>query len=387
MNDQLSAEELAAMSAAMSAPKTETQVETPETQVEETKQEATEVVVENTQTQENTQAATTEKVEVTETKVESTPPPATKTLEEYIAEKSGGKFKSWDEIESQINAPKVEFANEEIQKLNELAAKGIKLDEEFFEIQRKDYENSEDASFILKDALRYRDNMKGLSETTLNVQLNKKYNYDEWKDKDQEDMTPEDLANEEIMLRDAEEAQGWLINFKKERTLPTQVDPKKIEANQQQARLAQENWEKYVDAELHSKVTNLTTPIEVENGEVKEKFVYEISESDRKEISNTMKLMTSDINVLFNRFMYKDEQGNTQINHRKVFEMLVKEKSYDTAVKNAYKDGKAVGAKNFVEKDLKNIDFKAQEGMTNKGTPQTEAEAIAAAMKAQNVKF
>lgn len=387
MNDQLSAEELAAMSAAMSAPKTETQVETPETQVEETKQETTEVVVENTQTQENTQAATTEKVEVTETKVENTPPPVSKTLEEYIAEKSGGKFKSWDEIESQINAPKVEFANEEIKKLNELAAKGIKLDEEFFEIQRKDYENSEDASFILKDALRYRDNMKGLSETTLNVQLNKKYNYDEWKDKDQEDMTPEDLANEEIMLRDAEEAQSWLINFKKERTLPTQVDPKKIEANQQQARLAQENWEKYVDAELHSKVTNLTTPIEVENGEVKEKFVYEISESDRKEISNTMKLMTSDINVLFNRFMYKDEQGNTQINHRKVFEMLVKEKSYDTAVKNAYKDGKAVGAKNFVEKDLKNIDFKAQEGMTNKGTPQTEAEAIAAAMKAQNVKF
>lgn len=387
MNDQLSAEELAAMSAAMSAPKTETQVETPETQVEETKQETTEVVVENTQTQENTQAATTEKVEVTETKVENTPPPVSKTLEEYIAEKSGGKFKSWDEIESQINAPKVEFANEEIQKLNELAAKGIKLDDEFFEIQRKDYENSQDASFILKDALRYRDNMKGLSETTLNVQLNKKYNYDEWKDKDQEDMTPEDLANEEIMLRDAEDAQNWLINFKKERTLPTQVDPKKIEANQQQARLAQENWEKYVDAELHSKVTNLTTPIEVENGEVKEKFVYEISESDRKEISNTMKLMTSDINVLFNRFMYKDEQGNTQINHRKVFEMLVKEKSYDTAVKNAYKDGKAVGAKNFVEKDLKNIDFKAQEGMTNKGTPQTEAEAIAAAMKAQNVKF
>lgn len=387
MNEQLSAEELAAMSAAMSAPKTETQVETTENQVEEAKTETIEAKVETTQTQENTQTETIEKVVSPETKVESTSPPATKTLEEYIAEKSGGKFKSWDEIESKINAPKVEFANEEIQKLNELAAKGIKLDKEFFEIQNKDYETTQDASFILKDALRYRDNMKGLSETTLNVQLNKKYNYNEWKDKDQEDMTPEDLANEEIMLRDAEEAQSWLINFKKERTLPTQVDPKVIEAKNEQARLAQENWEKYVDAELHSKVTNLTTPIEIENGEVKEKFVYEISESDRKEISNTMKLMTSDINVLFNRFMYKDEQGNTQINHRKVFEMLVKEKSYDTAVKNAYKDGKAEGAKNFVEKDLKNIDFKAQEGMTNKGTPQTEAEAIAAAMKAQNVKF
>lgn len=387
MNEQLSAEELAAMSAAMSAPKTETQVETTENQVEEAKTETIEAKVETTQTQENTQTETIEKVVAPETKVESTSPPATKTLEEYIAEKSGGKFKTWDEIESKINAPKVEFANEEIQKLNELAAKGIKLDKEFFEIQNKDYETTQDASFILKDALRYRDNMKGLSETTLNVQLNKKYNYDEWKDKDQDDMTPEDLANEEIMLRDAEEAQSWLINFKKERTLPTQVDPKAIEAKNEQDRLAQENWEKYVDAELHSKVTNLTTPIEIENGEVKEKFVYEISESDRKEISNTMKLMTSDINVLFNRFMYKDEQGNTQINHRKVFEMLVKEKSYDTAVKNAYKDGKAEGAKNFVEKDLKNIDFKAQEGMTNKGTPQTEAEAIAAAMKAQNVKF
>ncbi|HYD90272.1 MAG TPA: hypothetical protein VEA37_02155, partial [Flavobacterium sp.] len=155
----------------------------------------------------------------------------------------------------------------------------------------------------------------------------------------------------------------------------------KLQADTQKS--AQENWEKFVDNELFSKVTNLS--VTIDEG-TKEAFDYKISESDRKEISGTMKLLTKDSGVLFNQFAEKDGSGNLQINHRKVFEMLVKNKAFDEAVKHAYRDGKAEGAKKEI-KDLKNISFKPNESQPTNAAPKTEEEAIALAMRAQGKKL
>lgn len=365
------------------APVTEEQV------VTEVKEEAP--VVENKVEEVKTEEVKTEEVKAEAPKVEETKvePVITKSIDELIAEKTGGKIAKWEDVEKVLNAPKEEL-DPEVKHWNELKKKGIKLDKEFFDLQAleiekvgtKEYSGPlDDPRNLLVEAQKRK---TGLSEATIRFQMEKKYNLSEWQDKEEADLTIEDKANREIMMMDADSELQWLKNYKAERTFVKATDPAeiaKVEAEQRQQR---ESFEKYIDEELFTKVKNLTVVTDEKSGE---SFEYKVSEADRKDISNLMKSFASDGQALFNRYAEKDINGNVSMNQEKLFRDLLKAKAFDEAVKHARNDGKAEGEKKFIKEDLKNIDFKQNEGQVNQGAPRTEAEAIAQALRKNNLKI
>lgn len=389
---ELSDEEIAAAQQTLAPTKVET-IEPTETPI------AT-PVVENTAPADSslktTEAKTEEKVDapVVETKTEETPVP-TKSFEEYLAERSQGKYKKWEELEQDLNAPREEFANEKVKHWNELEKKGIKLDKEFFELQSLNLDDDEmNPEDVILQAMRRKDDYSGLSERTLKRELDKKYNYSQWIEKFDEDgrlkegeeLSEDDLANQEFMMRDAQKDLEWLRSYKKERTFIPEPNQEELQQQAESKRLAIANFEKFVDEELFTKITNLSTEIKIDDNTT-EVFEFKPSEADRKEMTGFMKLLPLGTNILVNRFAEKQPDGSLKINDQRVYQMLLRDKTYDEAVKNAYKDGMAQGAKKFVKEEVKNVSFQAADHNSGNQVPQTEAEALALAMKNSGKKF
>lgn len=315
-----------------------------------------------------------------------------KSFEEQLAEKTGGKISKWEEVEKVLNAPKEEL-DEEVRHWNELKKKGIKLDKEFFELQSlnvgklddpRDVGDFDDPRDALFEAMKRKPENKGLSKETLLLQISKKYNLEEWQDKEEVDLTPDDKANREIMMRDAQQDLEWLKKYKSDRIFVKSESEAEIQKRSAALEESQKNWENYVTEELFSKIKTISIPTDQEKKEVVD---YKISEADRSDIANLMKSFTKDGNALFNRYKETDSQGNHSINHQKLFVDLLKAKVFDETVKHAYNDGKAVGEKKFIKEDLKNINFKPDEGKVNAPIPKTEAEALRQAMEKNNIKF
>lgn len=390
MNDFISAEELAAAQAAMLASKETVSNEPVVTEPVKTEPTTTEPI--KTDPVVTTEPVKTEPVVTEPVKVEA---PKTETvlsfdeqLEKFISENTGGKFKKFDEIKSVLDSPKDEFADENIKHWNELAKKGIKLDKDFFELQSLDLSGDEngnlDPEFVLLEAMKRKEETKSLSTRTLLNELNKKYDYSGWKDKDEADLTDSDLANREIMMRDAHKDLNYLIDYKKERTFVKELPAEVVQQQQAEEKQRLENFERFLDNEVYAKKTNLTIQIDEAT---KESFDYKLSEADRKDAINKMKLMATDSNVLLNQFAYTDETGAKQYHHDQIFEMIVLPKIYKQLAINAYNDGKAEGAKSFVKDELKNTSFKAQDGQTGNPVAATEQEALALALKASGQKI
>lgn len=293
-----------------------------------------------------------------------------KSFDEELLEKFDKKYKSVDEIKALLAEPKVEFADENIAHWNELAKKGIKIDKEFLELQAKDYESLDNPLEAIVEAMKIGE-FKGLSDNVINLELNKKYNFSEWKDKAEEDMTPEDNANRELLERDGTLKKDWLINYKNERVLEKQEDPKVLEAMAKEAEINQFNWEKFVESDLVNKITKLSSPIN-DKGET---FDFEVSEQDRKEAGEIMKALTKDPMVFFGQFMDKDDKGNVTRNHAALYSLMLKGRNYEKAIALAYGDAAAKEALR-IEKESKNTNFKVGESASGKSSPATVQEAL-----------
>lgn len=331
---------------------------------------------------------------VVETKKDETVVPV-KSFEEILAERSQGKFQKWEDLEQEINTPRDQFADDNIKHWNELAKKGIKLDKDFFELQSLNLEDDEmNPEDVILQAMRRKDEYSGLSEKTLKRDLDKKYNYSAWIDKfdnngllkEGEELTDDDLANQEIMLRDSQRDLEWLKNYKKERTFIPEPDQAELQRQSDNQKQKLQNFEKFVDDELFAKITNLSTKVKIDDNTT-ESFEYKPSEADRKEQAALMKLLPLGTSILVNRFAEKQPDGSMKINDQRVYQMLLRDKTYDDAVSNAYKDGMAHGAKKFVKEEVKNVTFQAADHNSGNQAPQTEEEALALAMKASGKKF
>lgn len=321
------------------------------------------------------------------TGAENNEPPKQKSFEEYLEERTAGKFKNWEDVESIINTPKEEFASEDVKRWNELVKNGVTLDKEFFELQSLDLDQEEiNPEWLMLEAMKRKPETEGLSNRALYKLLNDKYNYDAWISKDDDELTDDDLVNREIMARDAYNDLEWLKNYKKERTFFVEPNTEKLRADAEAQKQSLKQFEDYLDKEVFEKALGLTTEIEIDK-DTKTTYEYKLSEAVRKETVNLMKLLPVDGNAMFNRYAEKDGNGNIQMNHRKVFEMLVKDRVFDEAIKNAYKDGVAYGAKNFVDKGLKNANFTPADNRQGTPVAQTEAEAIALAIRASGKKL
>ncbi|MES3018142.1 MAG: hypothetical protein V4721_10195 [Bacteroidota bacterium] len=320
-----------------------------------------------------------EKVETPAAKVE-TPEAKVKSFDEELFEKTGGKFKSVAEIETLMNAPKTEFANEKIAHLNELAAKGIDVtSREFLDLQSKDFAKMENADEILYEKWMIQEG-KGLSAKTIMHEINKKYNVDEWRDKAPEDLTADDIANQEKMLRDKDDAKAFLINYKNERVLEKAVDPTVLKALADKQEQDQNTWEKFVDSDLVNKITKFNVPVNDKG----DSFEYEVSEQDSKEVGEIMKALTKDPMVFFGQFLEKDDSGKVSQNHAALVKMMLKGKNFDKAVSLSYAEGVAKEALR-AEKEAKNTNFAVVETGVANPTFATPQEALADAFGKQKM--
>lgn len=303
------------------------------------------------------------------------PPVVQKSFDEEFLARFDNKFKSVDEIKALLEKPEFEFADERLEHWNELAKKGIKIDREFIELQGKDYENMDNPLDAIVEAMKISE-FKGMSDNVINLELNKKYNFSEWKDKAEEDMTPEDNANRELLERDGTLKKDWLINYKNERVLEKQEDPKVLEAVAKEAEINQSNWEKFVDSDLVNKITKLSSSVN-DKGET---FDFDISEQDRKEVGDIMKALTKDPMVFFGQFLDKDDKGNTVRNHAALYQLMLKGRNYEKAIALAYGDAAAKEALR-IEKESKNTNFSAQQSAGAEKVYATVQEAQAAAVR------
>jgi len=148
------------------------------------------------------------------TKEEVEPP---KSFEQILEEKSGGKYKHWEDVQTELT-PKNPFANEQIEKFNELAKQGVKLDRNFWDIQGKDFTAITDPEEILKEEMRLSGDYEGWSEQELDLELNEKYKKDDWVDEDAEPTVTKQLMSKRI-LRDSEKARETLIKKQADLTI------------------------------------------------------------------------------------------------------------------------------------------------------------------------
>lgn len=302
----------------------------------------------------------------------------TKTFEEMLAERTGGKFNKWEDIEKELT-PKDPFANEKVKHLNELAAKGIDVtSKEFLELQSLDFESMEQSDEILIEKLKRSPEGKGLPENVLRHKINKKYNVKDWIDKDESEFTEEDIANREEMKRDAMLDKEWLINYKKERTLEKAEDPIQKAAMAKQSEETLKAWEQFVDSNLVNKVSKVSIPISYkdETGKtVESSFDYEFSENDRLGNGSIMKQLPKDSGVFFGQF----KGSNGEINHEAFYSFMLKAHNFEKAVALAYAQGgenRAIA----MEKSMKNTNFKPAEEASESKVFASDEEALKDAM-------
>ena len=286
----------------------------------------------------------------------ATPPvvetPKGKSFEEEIAERTGGKYNKWEDLEKELTPKELKFANDKIKRFNELAEKGVDVtSREFLELQGLDVEKADS----LFEKWKRSDDGKGLSDSTIKHEINKKYNVEEWQNKDEDELTQDDIANKEKMIRDINSSKEWLTNYKNERVLEKQIDPAVAETMVRQREEQLNSWDKMVDTDIINKVAKLSSPISYkdETGKVVESSVdYEISADDKKYVSDLFKQLPRDPNAFFNQF--KDDKGNQ--NHEALASLILKARNYDKAVADSYTAGAEQRALQ-IEKTSKNTNF------------------------------
>lgn len=311
--------------------------------------------------------------------------PVAKSFEEELSERTAGKYNKWEDVESGLTPKELKFANDKIKHFNELAEKGIDVtSREFLELQGMDFEKISKAEDLLFEKWKRSEDGEGLSETTIRNDINKKYNVEEWAEKDASEYTADDIANREKMARDSDRAKSWLTNYKNERVLEKQVDPSVAEAMAKENDTRLQNWDKIVDTDLVNKVTKLSSPISYkdEAGKTVESSVdYDVSAEDQKYVADLLKQLPRDANAFFNQF--KDDKGNQS--HEALIRMVLRDRGYDKAMAASYAKGAEQRAL-LIEKVAKNTDFKPAETASTRQVFATVKEAQADAIQKADAK-
>lgn len=285
----------------------------------------------------------------------ATPPPTTppatptptKSFEEYIAEKTEGKFKAWEDIDAVIkkaSEPKEpEFQNEWLKNAYEYTEKKGGDLKEFLKIQTTDWDKVE-ATQLVKDQLA-KENPK-LDAEKLEKLFNHTYKLSEDADPSEQEIGKIKITSEAEKIREklkAEQIQNLEPKGFKERQ---EAEQKAKDEAKRIADLKAENqrvWEKAVAETI--KDPKITHVVKTEDGrEVAVEHVLDETETKQ------MREILNNPNTIFNN--YKTEDGNVDmVRFKRDMFML---KNMDKMLARAAENGIA----DFIKKDLKNANFK-----------------------------
>lgn len=309
---------------------------------------------------------------VTETPVTETPIPS-KTLEETLAEWTGGKVKSKEDIEQLLTPKELKFANPEIARLNELVEQGVALDEEFWKLQSKDFK-SLDPEQVLIEAMRQDKNYQGWTDKELKLELDDKYKRKEWGEEGEIPTDAELLARKRYE-RDVAIEREKLNQLKESRTVVRKPNEADIQARAQAEAKMQKEWEQVIESSVIPKADKLSTLIDEKSND---RVDFAVPESDKKEVLDVMKQMRTNLEPFWNQF--KNPKG--EFDYNKIYDLLILSKHKDNLVKIVAQNYKAKGAEEEVKR-IKNINFKSDGVKTtvDKTVKEKNAEAVDIAMR------
>lgn len=220
------------------------------------------------------------------------------SFDELLSEKSGGKYKSYTELEEAFSAPKQDsptFANEQLQKLNDYVAKGGDL-KNFLETQLKDYSSMSEMELVV-EKMKFDD--PDLAKDEIELLLQDKFKLNE------DDYNESQIKLSKIQLRkESKAARDFFENFKKENEIPQGFKDREAESaqQQQQAQQQQKEWETTLGKELESLNT-----LDFTLGDDKQ-FSYKIDDKVKSEIKDSLQY----INNFWNRYINDDKSVNYQ---------------------------------------------------------------------------
>jgi len=249
-------------------------------------------------------------------------------FETLLSEKSGGKFKSYTDVEKALEeAPENAFANEMVKKLNEYVKSGGEATD-FLRTQTVDFSKMNDL-----DAIREVESMSdgGLTREEIEILLEEEYGYSE-------DATDREKTLAKIKIKRAgENARKQLLEYQQRWAVP-KVDKAEIEAaNREES----EKWQQELSTAVDS-----NPEMVFQLGD--EEFKYTPSDDMKKTVKDAY-----DLTKFWTR--YAKEGGGYDVN--KFVQDMHFLNNRDDIIKSVFTFAKGKGTEEIVD-DLKNPGFK-----------------------------
>lgn len=298
-----------------------------------------------------------EKVERQEEKEESRSLKDDFDINSFIKEKTDGKFDSFESLVEQASTEKTEFkfANEQIQKLNELAEKGVDVMEvvrlESLDTDKLNPSIKEDAVKIMKQY--YKMTEPYLSDRDIEFLLEDNYFTEDFEDLSQRE---QEKALSKLK-RDASTYKSKILDRIEEVKLPKATPQSNTQESgidnaelEKQQREIMENWNKSIDSFIGGFDSEKITVSDTE--------VYEFKVQDKTSLDSVLR----DTNSFWNR--YVNENGSVDLNSlaSDLTAVLYKEER-DKAIIN---QAKVSAVKEYIEKEWKNPSPKGHTAPTTK---------------------
>lgn len=292
--------------------------------------------------------------------------PNVKSFEEYLAEKTGGKFKSWDEVDTVINsASNPKYRSEIAERIDNYIANGGIIDENWMRLQTKDYAKINDPIELFREKMKIEN--PELDEYEIEYELNERYKLDQW---DEDDESPLQQAMSAKIAREAKQALDFLVdNQKKSSFISDGKTAEQIEA--EKAAYAQmEEAAKQAKSKFTEDVRATISEIEKLKFSPSEGFEidYTMSNDEKETVSKIVSSLYDGSLGLLDPYIQKNGDEVTGIDIKGLATKLAKAEIFDNVIKKVAMESKAAGAANIV-KNQKNINFTAESKSTVDAKP------------------
>lgn len=213
-----------------------------------------------------------------------TPIPVQKTIDEQIAEKTGGKYKTFEEFDKYANRAERKLS-ERIIRLAELEEKGVDI-YDIIKYESKGYdklnpEKTEDAKKLLFE--KWSEEDKGITAKELEYKFKKEYGI---LNKSDEDLTEDEKEEKEIsqitLMRSAKQAQQFMLDKKKEFELPKNNTNQPTE---QELQGLIDQWKGSVTPVVNEHKEEIFS---VTEGKEKKDFKFVVTDEERNKTLQTM---------------------------------------------------------------------------------------------------
>lgn len=291
-------------------------------------------------------------------------------LNAEVKKSTDGKFDSIEQIFEATKRPELTFANDQIKHLNELALKGVKIDQVLafanLKIDDLDPSNIEDAKKLIR--IEMRQNEAGITDEEIDYDLRQLYDLTEQKNEDEEVTNKEAIRNAELkLLRNARNAKDKLITKQKELEIPpSNANTAPQGPTDEQKR----DWSEKVDNSL-ANYEALEIPIGNDQN-----FKFQIAPESKKTLQTTM----LQPEAFLSRYV-KNGEANMEKFRR---DMTIIE-NFETITKAIHAQGDASGAKRVMD-SIQNPSTEKSGNQGGSGAPvKTGLSAVAEAYSSTTV--